>query len=132
MAVMIDTNVAIHLRDGDPAIGRRLVERGEALVISVVTRVELEGGTAASNDPLRRPRLERMLQTLTALPFTDAEAAAYGAIIAALGHDRRRVLDRMIAAQAIVADLPLVTINGPDFRDIPGLKLETWDDPARA
>ena len=40
-----------------------------------------------------------------------------------------RILDRLIAATAIVHDLTLVTINGADFRDIPGLKLEAWPAP---
>lgn len=123
---MIDTNVAIHLRDGDPAIAARLVSLETRLVMSIVSLVELEGGTASSSDPLRRPLLDRMLRTIKVLPFTDEEAAAYGEIVVAVGHDRRRVLDRMIAAQAIVADLKLITCNGADFQAIPRLKLEVW------
>lgn len=60
------------------------------------------------------------------LPFTALEAAAYGRIVTQLGFDRRRVLDRMIAAQAIVAGLPLATINARDFADIPNLELKIW------
>lgn len=127
---MLDTNVAIHLRDGDPAISDRVAALGTTLAISIVSRAELEGGAASSSDPLRRTLLDRMLQSMSVLPFADAEAVAYGAIVGAVGHDRRRVLDRMIAAQAIVAGMTLITINGADFRGIPGLKLEVWGDPA--
>ena len=33
----------------------------------------------------------------------------------------------MIVATALVHDLTLVTMNGADFNDIAGLKLEVWD-----
>ncbi len=79
---MLDTNVAIHLRDGDPEIAARLAGFGTSLVMSVVSRVELEGGTATSSDPLRRRLLDRMLADIEVLPFTDAEAMAYGVIVA--------------------------------------------------
>lgn len=39
---------------------------------------------------------------------------------------RRRIIDRMIAAQALLHDATLVTMNGEDFKDIPGLKLLIW------
>jgi tRNA(fMet)-specific endonuclease VapC len=42
------------------------------------------------------------------------------------GYSRRKVLDRMIAAQALVDEATLVTRNGDDFRDIPGLTLLEW------
>ena len=55
----------------------------------------------------------------------------YARIVAALGFSRSRVLDRLIAATAIIGDLVLVTSNGPDFDAIPGLKLEVWPTPAQ-
>jgi len=36
----------------------------------------------------------------------------------------------MIAAAALVHDLTVITMNGNDFRDVPGLKLEIWPSPA--
>ena len=44
MAFLLDTNVAIHLRDGDPVVTQRVAALEGAILISVVTRVELEGG----------------------------------------------------------------------------------------
>ena len=129
---MIDTNVAIHVRDGDTLILDRMIELDRLPVISIVTRIELEGGI--SRNPAmaakRRSLLDRMLETIAVLPFGDEEAAAYGVIVATVGYGRRRVLDRMIAAQAIVAEATLITINGADFRDVPGLKLQVWENPA--
>ena len=44
MACLLDTNVAIHLRDGDPEITDRVAALDDAVLISIITRVELEGG----------------------------------------------------------------------------------------
>ena len=35
----------------------------------------------------------------------------------------------MIAAQAIAIGATLITMNGSDFQDIPGLTLEIWPSP---
>lgn len=133
MAVLIDTNVAILLRDREPLALRRIGDLSGDAIISVVTHVELEGGVyrdlrlAAT----RRASLDILLATLVVVPFADEEVAAYARIVAASTYSRPRLLDRMIAATALVHDLPLITVNGADFRDIPGLKLEVWPDPGR-
>ena len=44
-----------------------------------------------------------------------------------LAGNRRKIIDRMIAATAMAADLTLITSNGDDFADIEGLKLEFWN-----
>jgi tRNA(fMet)-specific endonuclease VapC len=131
LAFLIDTDVAIHLRDGSPDIAARVADLGAIPAMSVVTLVELEAGAAMdqSTGRIRTALLEQLRDTLPVLPFTEAEADAYGEIVAALGHDRRRVLDRMIAAQAIVAGRRLITINGRDFSSIPALDLEVWPAP---
>lgn len=98
----------------------------EPAVISVVTLIELEGGVDEADVGLRRDRLAVVLRPMQVLAFTEAETVAYGAIVRQLGYSRRKVLDRMIAAQAIVADAKLVTTNGADFRSISGLKLLEW------
>ena len=132
MAFLIDTDVAIHLRDGSPDITAHITKLSSIPAISVVTLVELQAGAAmdGSTGRIRAPLLAQMREIIPVLPFTEDEADAYGGIIAALGHDRRRVLDRMIAAQAIVAGRRLITINGRDFSSIPGLDLEVWPAPA--
>lgn len=44
MTFMINTNVAIMLRDGDAAITARIGALTRPVVLSIITRVELEGG----------------------------------------------------------------------------------------
>lgn len=128
MTYMLDTSVAISLRDGDSTTMTRIAALTRPLVISMLTRVELENGVY--RDPAhiasRRVRLDAILPSLPALPFDDSAAVAYSAIIASLGYSRRNMIDRMIAAQAIVHRATIVTRNEADFAVIPGLASETW------
>ena len=128
MAYLLDTNVAIHLRDGDPAVTSQIAALEGAILLSVISRVELEGGVY--RDPaqtgIRRPRLDAMLAALPVLTFDDTDADAYRQIVEVVGYSRRKLFDRMIAAQALVHRATLVTLNAGDFRDVPGLELLSW------
>lgn len=128
MAYIIDTNVAIHLRDGDSAMLERIAALDGAILMSVVTRVELEGGVCRepAHAEIRRARLDAILAAVPTLAFDDAAADAYGAIVKESGYSRRKLLDRMIAAQALVHRATLVTVNGDDFGDVRGLSLLAW------
>ena len=128
MAYVLDTNVAIHLRDGDPTITSKVAALDDAILMSVVTRVELEGGVYRdpADAPVRRARLDVLLSAIPTLAFDDTAAEAYGVIIAHAGYSRRKLLDRMIAAQALVHHATLVTMNPDDFADIVGLELRAW------
>ena len=131
MPHVIDTNVAVHLRDGDPFVRAQLDHLGDDVLLSIISRVELEGGVYSdpTQTAARRARLDEMLTAVPVVPFDLDAAAAYGAMVSAAGYSRRKVLDRMIAAQAIVLQAPLVTMNGDDFRDVPGLRLVEWRRP---
>lgn len=128
MAFLLDTSVAIDLRDERGVIIDRITKLPAAFAFSLITVVELEGGVAA-NPALRdrrRKAVDRLLVHTHILPFNDDVLATYRSILEVKGFSRPRILDRLIAATAIVHYLTLITINGPDFRDIPGLKLEVW------
>ena len=128
MAWLLDTNVVIHLRDGDRMVLDRVASLEGAVLMSIITRVELEGGV--HRDPahaaLRRARLDVLLGAIPTLAFDVAAAEAYASIVAHAGYSRRKLLDRMIAAQALVHRATLVTMNADDFADIPGLAVLTW------
>ena len=132
MAFLIDTNVAIHLRDGERSIIAQLDALSAKPEMSVLTRVELEGGVYSRPELMakRRAAVDALLTTMKVHPFDAAAASAYRDILAARGFVRSRITDRMIAATALVHGLTLITINGDDFRDIPGLSLEVWPSPA--
>lgn len=128
MAFLLDTNVAIHLRDGDLVVGQRLAALGPDHYLSIVSRVELENGVYAEPEAseLRRRALDRMLEQIETLDFGVEELGAYANLVATIGYSRRKTTDRMIAATALVHDLTLITFNGRDFRDVRGLQVEAW------
>jgi predicted nucleic acid-binding protein len=128
VAFLLDTDVAIHLRDGNPQITDKVGALDDAILMSIVTRVELEGGVYRdpAHSQIRRARLDAILAAVPTLAFDDAAAEAYSAIVASAGYSRRKLLDRMIAAQALVHRASLVTMNAGDYADIPGLALVAW------
>ena len=128
MTALLDTDVAIHLRDMNDEFLARLGALDEAPALSVITLVELEGGIQAAPQfsRQRRARVDAMVGEMAVLPFDEPCVAAYGQIVAAAGYSRRKVVDRMIAATALANRLTLITLNRADFRDIPGLDLVAW------
>jgi predicted nucleic acid-binding protein len=102
-------------------------------MISVLTRVELEGGVYRDGEaaPLIRRRLDLILGQFDELPFTAEEARAYGRIVEHCGYSRARTIDRMIAATVIVAGAILITLDAADFRAVPGLEIDDWSAAAR-
>jgi predicted nucleic acid-binding protein len=133
LPVLIDTNIAIYLRDGDPEIRQRIDELGQLLSASMMSLVELEAGVfrLPALARYRRSALDMLLSSMIVLPLDHAVVTAYGQIVAQAGFSRTRVIDRLIAATALVHDLTLITINAADFRDIPDLRLEAWPTPTQ-
>jgi tRNA(fMet)-specific endonuclease VapC len=128
LASLLDTSILICLRDGDPATIDRF-ERLEARpFLSVVSRVELEGGVYARPElaERRRQSLDALLEILPVLDFDFEMGAAYGRIVAASGFSRRKIVDRMIAASALAHGLTLITLNPADFADVPNLLIDPW------
>jgi predicted nucleic acid-binding protein len=128
VAYLIDTNVAICLRDADAGVTGKVAKLEGEILLSVVTRVELEGGVYrdATQAGVRRARVDALLRAFPVLAFDDASADAYRGIVETVGFSRRKIIDRMIAAQALVHRLTLITLNGGDFADVPGLEIVAW------
>ena len=128
MKFLLDTNIAIHARDGFEPVLDRLGRHDGAVFLSALSLAELQRGlyAAGSDSALRQVRLRRILQTIPVLAFDATAAETYGQIIAQIGWARRRDFDRLIAAHALATGCTLVTANSPDFSDIPGLLLENW------
>jgi len=125
---LIDTNIAIHARDGTDKILDQLAEHHGEVLLSALSLAELQRGIYRDSKftAIRQARLEVLLRGLPVLPFDAAAAVAYGRIIAQCGWARGRDYDRMIAGHAISSGCVLVTNNEADFRDIPNLSIENW------
>jgi tRNA(fMet)-specific endonuclease VapC len=125
---LIDTNIAIHARDGTDTVLDKLAEHGGEVLLSALSLAELQRGIYRDSNftAIRQARLEILLRGLPILPFDAAAAIAYGRIIAQSGWAKGRDYDRMIAAHAISSGCILVTNNEADFRDIASLSIENW------
>jgi predicted nucleic acid-binding protein len=109
--LLIDTDVFIdHLR-GE----RELLEAGNAICYSVVTRCELFAGP-----PAHEERVGELLAPLRELAIDGAIAERAGRI----RHDTgMRTPDALIAATAMLHRLTLVTRNRRDFERVGGLQV---------
>lgn len=128
MPFLIDTNIAIHARDGHESVLTRFAAAADQILLSAISLAELQRGIHAidARASLRRARLEVLLPALTIVAFDEAAALIYGEILSMRGWVRSRDFDRLIAAHALSLGATLVTNDERDFRDIPGLAVENW------
>ena len=95
----------------------------------MVTVFELFCGLAKAQDPANeRLKVERFVSAIIELPLDRASAEAAANIRTALERQGTRIgpYDLLIAGQAIVGNLILVTNNLREFQRVSGLKLESW------
>ncbi|MGF1596202.1 MAG: type II toxin-antitoxin system VapC family toxin [Acidimicrobiales bacterium] len=115
----MDTSVIIDL-ENIPATSLPL-----EVAVSAITLAELAAGPHATDDPnersRRQDRLQRVEATFDPLPFDADAARAYGRVLSAVVTSGRkprgaRVVDLLIAATAVAANIPLYTRNPDDFQ----------------
>ena len=126
--LLLDTNIVIYLTGSTTWKEDYLpLVEGKRLHISFMTLAELLEHSYQRR--LSERKIELLVQTLkldhTILPYTEDICHRFGQI----RHQRRNkpisVPDALIAATALVYDLPLVTHNSRDFEGIDGLKIIT-------
>jgi len=126
---LIDTNIWISVERGTLAAADvHAVTRQEPVYLSPVNIAEIRFGLELLSG-LQKQRATAMLRRLHRKPqlrITFQTAETFGMLAAKIkkaGRDPHvRVNDLWLAAQAIQRDLRLLTSNGRDFADIPGLK----------
>jgi predicted nucleic acid-binding protein len=128
MAYILDTSIVIMLCDTNTDVLTKVAELDEEVFLSIITQAELINGIYKypTLTHLRKQRVDTILASYAVLDFDKITIDQYETIIAACGFSRRKILDRMIAAQALVANATLITLNPNDFSDIPNLKLVSW------
>jgi predicted nucleic acid-binding protein len=84
LGYLIDTDIAIHARDGTDAVLAKLAEHDGEVLLSALSLAELLRGVYRdpSRTAIRQARLEVLLRGLPVLPFDASAAIAYGRIIA--------------------------------------------------
>ena len=115
--MLLDTNILIYLaQPGGEKLETEFAKLSPAT--SLIARVEALGFHRITAE--ERGRLDKLFAWVEVLPVSDAVAEA--AIL--LRQARRMKLgDALIAATALLYELPLVTRNEHDFKHITGLRL---------
>jgi len=122
---MLDTNICIYLLSNSmPSLTQRVAQcDAQSLVISAIVFAELTLGSAQGKLPPRHV-LDAFISEVPLLPFDEDAARVYATL-----KFRRGSFDRLIAAHALSVGLTLVTANGADFAEVPGLVVENWTAP---
>ena len=115
--MLLDTNILIYMaQPGGESLQAQMASASPAA--SLIARVEALGFQSITAG--ERERMDKVFAWVEVLPVDDAVADA--AIL--LRQARRMKLgDALIAATALLYDLPLVTRNVDDFKHIAGLQI---------
>jgi len=138
---VLDTDTLSHLFAGHPSVlARRSTVASSEVAITIVTRIETLQGRfafllkAATGDELLRAQLwlEKTIESLaeveTVLTITPAVAAEFDRLRQNKKLKKIGRGDLLIAAIVLANRASLVTRNLKDFRLVPGLQIENWDD----
>lgn len=120
--VLCDTNILIDFSKRNPEVVQTLKTIGTANIqVSAITAGEFIFG-ALNNADLTK--ILKALRAVTVLPVNEAISERGVELVTRYGLSHTlAVPDALIAATALVHDLPLYTLNTKDFRFIEGLRL---------
>ena len=143
--IILDTNHLSALQQAGPQAARltkrlAVVGLSQDLAVTIVTVEEVTQGWInkihqAPTNALAVPTYDRLQRFLTSLndwrilPF-DAAAATQTDVLRQSGVRWVGLKDLRIAAIALTHDALLLSANLRDFRQVPGLRVEDWLDPA--
>jgi predicted nucleic acid-binding protein len=124
MRALLDTSFFVATGSGRP---RGEMEGVTETEVSVVTLAELTLGARTADDgdrPARMATISAVESRWDPLPVDADVARQFAGIVAALRAARRRlpILDALVAATAIVEQIPVVTQDN-DYEAIPGVKV---------
>lgn len=129
---LLDTNVCIRYLNGRSLSVRQKLAATNAndIYVCSIVKAELFYGAMRSNNPQRSlANQQRFLKPFISLPFDDDVALIYGNIRAHLAQQGTPIgsNDLQIAAIALKHNLTLVTHNTREFKRVPKLRLEDWE-----
>lgn len=127
---LLDTHVVSHLvrRPGSELARRAATLESGSFAISVIVASELQYGANRRGSVRLTRQLEAVLSSIQVLPLEEPADRHYGMIRndperigQPIGHN-----DLLIAAHARALGVTLVTNNAGEFRRVPGLAVEDW------
>jgi len=130
--VLLDTDVLSEVMKGKrPSAvetAERYLEEHSRLTFSAITLYEIERGLTSKRSAKLLAHFDVILRSSDVLPLS-VEVLRFAANLWATATrygQARNDADLLIAATAMVNNLPLVTGNRPHFEWIDGLQFETW------
>lgn len=134
MGTLIDSSVVIAAERGLLDLERILSEHSEEepLALSAVAAAELLHGLHRAKTAAQRHRreawIERILSTLTVVPFDLLAARVHARVWAELAAKGTNLAERdlMIGATALALGFKVATRDRRSFSKIPGLSVELW------
>ena len=115
--MLLDSNILIYAANQSAPEIESLAISAENSVASV-TQIEVYGFTGLK--PEEKAALDILFRRLTVHPL---DAAVIERAIALRQENKMGLADAIIAATALVHDLPLVTRNEEDFKHVAGLRI---------
>ncbi len=127
---LLDTNILSDLiRNPQGIVADQIRQKGEGCICtSIIVAAELRFGAEKSGSDKLLERVELILSALEVLPLEMPADHYYGKLRWALQQQGTPIgpNDLLIASQALVSELVLVTANLREFKRVPGLKVENW------
>jgi tRNA(fMet)-specific endonuclease VapC len=127
---LLDTDTCVDLLRNVPAVIEKLRTLApDDCGISAVSSFELFAGAARAREPRREvQKVQALLDVIEEISFDSDAARRAGALRFELETAGTPIgpYDLLIASQALVLELTLVTANIQEFSHVPGLSLERW------
>lgn len=130
MTYLLDTHVVLWWfgteRRIAPDVRRALADPDQHLLVSSVSAIEASTKLQVGKLDDAREVVEGWGEHVQRMGASDiAMTTTHGLLAGSLNWTHRDPFDRMLAAQALIGNLTLVTTDKA-FRTLPGLKLLTW------
>lgn len=130
---LLDSNILIDISRHKLNIAYELLMNSDASLFKVPAVVKAElllGAEKSSRREEERFRVETLLLPFEIVPFDDSCAIQYAKIRADLERKGMTIgsNDYLIAATALAHSAILVTNNVDEFKRIPGLSIECWEE----
>ena len=132
MSFLVDTDICSAYIKGNKLVFQRFLQYGGRLYTSAIVLGELfTWALRVRASPRRLQDVDDLLKLLAILNATPDVARQFGTIRARLMDAGLPTpdLDLLNAATALVHNLTLVTHNGSDYANVPGLTIEDWLAP---